>query len=66
MVLGALILSDGFLLAMILRDGFLLAKILRDWSLEIVILQYLRGSGFMEYIFPILSEAVCPNIIVNT
>ena len=29
-VLGALILTDGFLLAVILRDGFLLDKILRD------------------------------------
>ena len=39
-VLGALILTDGFLLAVILRDRFLLDKILRDWFLEIVILQY--------------------------
>ena len=39
-VLGALILTDGFLLAAILRDGFLLNKILRDRFLEIVILQY--------------------------
>ena len=39
-VLGALILTDGFLLAVILRDGFLLNKILRDRFLEIVILQY--------------------------
>ena len=37
-VLGALILSDGFLLAVILRDRFLLNKILRDRFLEIVIL----------------------------
>ena len=39
-VLGALILTDGFLLAVILRDRFLLDKILRDQVLEIVILQY--------------------------